>query len=350
VRTFVAGLLLAGCSGLPLPSDMEQAQKLEAAGPPEQALAAWSAIRAGCATPDARPHDDCGLAAVREAQLYERVGRDADAAAAWEALPSRTRDPRKAARALTRAAEIVAGKLGDPARGANIAWRCVEKYPEEVPADDALAIALRIERARDGKALIDRLDTLAARYQQTEIADNLLFEAAVTALAIGDRQGALARWDDLARRFPRSPLADDANWRAAAQLRENKDFRAAVRHLERILQTRKDALIVGSYNSLYLDDAQLLVGQIQLDDLHDPAQAIRAFALLADDYPDSTLRDDALFELARAHLAAHTPPGDADRDAACRALARLLARFPDGNRARAARDRRAELACPAPAR
>ncbi len=82
------------------------------------------------------------------------------------------------------------------------------------------------------------------------------------------------------------------------------------------------------------------MGRIYLDDVHDPERASAAFALLADDYPESVLRDDALFELARARLAAH------DHDGACRALARLLRQFPDGNMARTARARAQELACP----
>src|SRR5262249_4763128 len=151
--------------------DLERAQSLEASGPPEQALAAWSAIRKGCATPAARPHDDCGLAAVREAQLYERLGRDAEAGGAREALPGRTRDPRQAGRALARAAELTVGRLQDPRRGARIAWGCIERYPGEVAADDALQIALRVERARDPRATLDELDRLAARATGTEIAD-----------------------------------------------------------------------------------------------------------------------------------------------------------------------------------
>ena len=42
---------------------------------------------------------------------------------------------------------------------------------------------------------------------------------------------------------------------------------------------------------------------------------------LADDYPDSTLRDDALYELARTYLHRHTPSSDEDRALACAAIA-----------------------------
>jgi len=51
------------------------------------------------------------------------------------------------------------------------------------------------------------------------------------------------------------------------------------------------------------------------------------------------LRDDALYELARAKKEQHDVP------AACRALARLCKQFPDGNRVRVARSMMQELAC-----
>ena len=67
--------------------------------------------------------------------------------------------------------------------------------------------------------------------------------------------------------------------------------------------------------------------------------------LLADDYPESTLRDDALYELARALMQRHSPPGDADHAQACAALLRVEKEFPDGNRTRASRELAEELKC-----
>jgi TolA-binding protein len=109
--------------------------------------------------------------------------------------------------------------------------------------------------------------------------------------------------------------------------------------LQVILDSRRDALITGSYNSIWLDDAQLLAGQILLDDLHEPARAAEAFRLLADDYPESVLKDDGLYELARAEVARKNTA------AACAALARLERTYPDSNRLRQGRALSSELAC-----
>jgi TolA-binding protein len=157
----------------------------------------------------------------------------------------------------------------------------------------------------------------------------------------GDPNGAIAIYDRLVERYPHSGLRDDALFRSALILRKAGDARGALKHLQQILDSRRDALITGSYNSLYLDDAELLYGQICLDDLHDPARAADAFQTLAD-FPDSVLRDDALFELSRAEVTRE------DVKAACRALERLVKKFPNGNRVRAARERLGELRCQGP--
>ncbi|HEX9103473.1 MAG TPA: tetratricopeptide repeat protein, partial [Polyangia bacterium] len=140
--------------------------------------------------------------------------------------------------------------------------------------------------------------------------------------------------------YARSSLRDDSLWRAAQVERATRQPEAALKHLRALLATRRDAYITGSYNSEFLDDAELLSGQIYLDDLHDVPHAIEHFELLANDYPESTLRDDALYDLARCRREQHDVP------AACRALGRLVKQFPDGNRVRAARALMQELACP----
>ena len=91
-----------------------------------------------------------------------------------------------------------------------------------------------------------------------------------------------------------------------------------------MLATREVALGPGSYFSIWLDDAQLSLGQILRDDLDDAAGAIAAFRQLPADYPASILRDDALYELA-VTLAADAD----DAPGACRAIADLRALEPD---------------------
>jgi hypothetical protein len=346
VRRAAALLLVAGCSGVPLPADLGEAQRQESAHDAAGALEAYRAVRGECEqTGRMRPHDDCALAAVREAELLERQGRWAEAREAWLRVPPLSTDARKQARALERAASLSHSYLSDPERARALAWTVVERYPDEVPADDALALAVRLDQARDPAALARRLDALWPQLQKREVGDNLLFARAELTARLGDPSEAVAAYDLLADTYLHSGLRDDSLWRAAALARRQRDFTGALRRLQRILDTHKDALITGSYNSLVLDDAELLTGRIYLDDLHDPERALVAFQNLVDDFPDSTLRDDGLYELARACLARHAPPTSDDRARACAALARLERQFPDGNRVRAARALQAELSC-----
>lgn len=330
-------IVAAGCSGAPLPADFSRAQSLESTEP-ERARAMYAALDARCNT-QSLAHDDCALAATRLAELAESAERWRDAFDAWLRAAHRTQSPRTAARAVERAAELAANRLAQPAEAEALAWRAVESYPDEIAADDALRVAIRLAEPRDWAALDARLAALYPRLARFDVGDNLLLERGLL-LARHDRApAAVVVFDQLADAYPHSSLRDDGLWRAAELLRAAGDFDGALRRLRRILATRKDALVTGSYNYLQLDDAQLLVGRIYLDDLHDPARAAEAFELLADDYPSSVLRDDALYELARARVAQH------DIAAACRALARLVEKFPDGNRVRAARAMQAELSC-----
>ncbi|HET9627443.1 MAG TPA: tetratricopeptide repeat protein, partial [Kofleriaceae bacterium] len=72
-----------------------------------------------------------------------------------------------------------------------------------------------------------------------------------------------------------------------------------------------------------LDDAQLLLGKLLRDELHDLPGAIAALRRLPKDYPASILRDDALYELALTFEAGH------DHAAACATLGELARSFPD---------------------
>jgi tetratricopeptide (TPR) repeat protein len=333
----VAVAVWAGCSGAPLPADFAHAQSLESTDP-ERARKIYDGLDARCAS-QRLAHDDCALVAVRLAELDEAAGRWRDAAAAWQRAAAVTKEPRTAARALARAADVAHGELGDDDAAVALAWRVVESYPDEIAADDALKLALRIDERRDWPALATRLEALYPRVVRFDVGDNVLFERGMLLSRHERAAEAVAIFDQLADAYPHSSLRDDGLWRAAELLRGSGDFDGALRRLRRILASRKDAIITGSYNYLQLDDAQLLVGRIYLDDLHDPAHAAEAFELLADDYPASTLRDDALYDLARARREQHDVP------AACRALARLIKQFPDGNRVRAAHALEVELGC-----
>lgn len=344
-RLLTLGLCWAwGCSGAPLPDDLSRAQALEAAQRDAEALAAYQQVRKGCGAPGIRPHDDCGVAAFRAAQLLERLERYDEAAAAFRQVRDLTVDGRLAGRALLRAAALYADRLSRRDEALRLLGLVVRRWPDEVPAEDALRLLVALRA--DDPGLDADLDQLAEELQRHSVSGWALLYRAERAARAGQKDAAVARYDELWRRFPRGPLRDDAAYRAAGLLREIGRPQAAAERLERLERTFKRALFVGHYNQLLLDDAALLLGQVYLEDLGQPDRAIAALRGLLARQPESLLCDDALLWMARAALRRHTPPQPGDSGEACGYLQQLVRDYPQGNQVRHARALGTEVRCP----
>ena len=337
-----AGLLLA-CAGAPLPADLKRAQALEAAGDREAALAVYGEALGGCRTPGARPHDDCGLAAFRRAQLLEDLGRYPDAVAAYQAVRPISLDGRLISRAAQRAALLLADRLGQREAAVALCREVIDRWPDEIPAEDALRLWNQLWRDEPGWPA--ELDRLAATLSRHETAGFALLYRAERAERDGDTGTAVARYDELWRRLTRGPLRDDAALRAARLLRAAGRPTEAVQRLEALEETYRKAWFVGHYNSLLLDDGALLLGQLYLEDLHQPARAVAVLAGFLKRQPRSLLCDDALLLMARAALQRQGTPGAAEQREACGYLQRLFKDYPSGNRAREAQTEGQRLGC-----
>lgn len=324
LRLSVALAVAAACSAPARPRDLEQAEELELRGDLEHALAAYTRALSACDGRKGKELRDrwCAAALIGRAQTLERSGRREEAADAYEAIPLRV-DGDPAARGVAEAARLRL-ELGEEKRGYDLYWKVIVDFPDTLAAEDALRRVLVDGRRRNARQLAGVLAALRERLDGTAIADNLLYTEALLARDdLGDAAGALRLLDRYVEAYPDGPLRDDALWESAQLARAAGDASGAVRRLRALLATREQAYVMGSYFSVHLDDAQLLVGQILRDDLGDARAAATAFARLPSDYPDSTLRDDALWEEAVTREAL----GDAA--AACKLLARLADKFPD---------------------
>jgi tetratricopeptide (TPR) repeat protein len=324
-RVLSAALVLAAaCSAPATPAGLAAAERLEHQGRDEEALRAFDA--AAAAECDARPARArwCASALDGKAGALRRLGRAAQAAATHERIPAAVPSlPAAGAAALVSAAGIHL-ELGDERRAYDLYWRALVAYPDEAAAEDALRHVLADARRRDPRQLHGVLADLHARLGGTEVGDNLLW--AIVELArddLGDPAAARDAADRLVALYPKSALRDDAAFLAATLARAEGDPEGAVRRLRALLATREKSLIIGSYHSIHLDDAQLELARVLRDDLRRPADALKELALLERHYPESTLRDDALYETAVTRAAAGDAAG------ACRALADLAARFPE---------------------
>lgn len=331
----VLAVALAACSASATLSDLRVAEQRADAGDVDGAVAAYRAAQVSCKTlePPRRARAACGEALLGEAEVLAHAGRTPAAVETYLAVPARADDPATAATALYRAGELL---LRDqPTAAWTQLWRVVTDFPDEPIASDALRALLRDGRHRNAQALADAMARLLTPLAETQIADNLLWSLAELSEQLGAPATARAYYDRIPADTPRSGMRDDARWHAARLSRALGDPGGAVTRLRALLATREVAFGAGSYFSVWLDDAQLELGRILRDDLHDLAGAAAAFRRLPKDYPASILRDDALYELAVTLHAAGDP-------AACRAVAELARQFADSKyvpRARA-------LGCP----
>jgi tetratricopeptide (TPR) repeat protein len=327
MKPLVVAALLVACSAPgPIP-ELAEAERQEKAGDRESALRSYHAAQDSCRRVRdlRRRRAACSEAYLGRAELLVDLDRRQEAVRAFEdtAAALGADDPASAARATLRAGQIRLD-LGDDKRAYALLWRVVTEWPDEAFAGDALVVLLRDGRARDAAQLYDVLSQLHARIGSSQIGDNLLYAMADLAeRERGDRALARTHLDRIPVDHPKSGLCDDAWWHAARLSRELGDAAGAAARLRALLATREVAFGAGSYFSVWLDDAQLLLGRILRDDLHRLPDALAAFELLPEHYPASVLKDDALWERAVTLEAM----GDAAR--ACAALADLAKKYPD---------------------
>lgn len=337
-RAVLVGLLLSACSAPATLSELTTAERRADNGDTDGAITAYREAQGKCGRlqPPRRARAACADALLGEAEVLDHAGRTQPAIDAYLAIPARaSEDPATSAIAVQRAGELQL-RAGQIVPAWTSLWRVVTDWPDEGPAGDALRRLLEDGRKRDARALADQMATVLTALAETGVADNLVWSLAdLTEHELGNPAAARALYDRIPADYPGSGLRDDARWHGARISRALGDPGGAVKRLRGLLATREVAIGTGSYFSIWLDDAQLELGRVLRDDLHDLPGAIAAFERLPRDYPASILRDDALFELARTQQAAgnHTK--------ACAAIATLIAQSPDSKY----RARRSEVGC-----
>jgi TolA-binding protein len=312
---------LIACSAPATLPDLVKAERLADNGDTDGAIAAYREAQTTCKNvkPARRRQQACGDALLGEAEVLEHAGRIDAAIATYLAIPNKAPDDSVTASTATyRAGELLL-KQDKPVDAWTALWKVVTDYPDEAVAADAVKTLVADGRKRDPNALADELGKLITPLATTGVADNLVWWLAdLTEKELGKPQAARALYDRIPADFPNSGFRDDARWHAARISRAIGDAKGAVERLRALLATREVAFGPGSYFSIWLDDAQLELGKILRDDLHDTAGAAAAFRRLPKDYPASILKDDALYELAMT-LA------PTDKQGACEAAAKLPA-------------------------
>ncbi|HYP89953.1 MAG TPA: tetratricopeptide repeat protein, partial [Polyangiaceae bacterium] len=115
---------------------------------------------------------------------------------------------------------------------------------------------------------------------------------------------------------------DDALFRAAEKELTLGAPARAIAHLQQMLAEQERAVITGSYERPRYAQAQLEIGRIYRDVLHDRARARLELRKVWSKHPTSTLVDDALFQEAQIAY------GEGDATGACAPLSILVREQP----------------------
>ena len=345
MRVFFAAVLATACAApRPLP-DLAEAERLHRAGDDDGALIAYRRAQESCQRErdPLRRRAACAEAYSGRAELLVDLGRIEQAIEAFDQAAGAlaAESPSAAARATLRSGQLRLDR-GDEVAAYQRLWAVVTTWPETAFAGDALKVLLRDGRTRNPDQLYQVLAQLNARIGSSEIGDNL--EWAMADLAEHEKEDpGLARrhLDRLVASHPKSGLVDDARWHGARLSRALGDPAGAAERLRALLATREVSWGgAGSYFSVWLDNAQLELGRVLRDELHQPAEALAAFEQLPGDYPASILVDDALWERA----VTLERMGQGKR--ACAVLAELHQKHPDSRwELEEAPKKRAALAC-----
>lgn len=281
-----------------------------------------SAERWLSAADSAQSARDRSEARYRAAASYERAGRLDDARKWYGVLASGKSE--RAPRATFALAELRV-ESGDVGGGLIDLERAIVKYPSSAIAALALRryFATLSEQGGD-RAVLDYIQRVEPELDRSELAEQLWYERARRLEALGATADAAAAYLAVADRFPYPHGAywDDALLHGAdCEQRLDKPERALAL-LERMLRARETSRLSGSYERPHFADAAYRVAELYRDAKHDPAAARRAFRSVFNDYPTSTLRDDALWQEAR--LAWRVSEQDA-----CEPLLLLVRHVPD---------------------
>ena len=294
----------------------------------------------GDAAQHAERRVDRDEARYRQAKALERARRGPRAVEILDLVAAGRPVSRRTVRALFDAS-VLRLELGRRAEGIEGLRALVTEHPNAGNAARALRLLLDDATARGEAAGALRLcRALYPRVRDSALGDNILYAQARLLDSTGERRGARAALERLVERYPypHGELWDDALWQLADMAEEDGDYAGAVAELSRMVAVREWTNAPGSYTLPRFPVAQLRIARLHRDRLADPSAAARAFRATYEDFPNSTVRDDALTELGEMLIE------QGERREGCELLGDVVREFETG-RARRRAEARVERDC-----
>lgn len=273
---------------------------------------------------------------VRETIALTNLGRYEEAVVILEEVGNRRPVSRRTSRAIFEAALLRLDHLNQREQAIAGFERVMRETPDDGLGTRALYYILKdYEERADTVGALAFCDRLYADLGDSTLGDDLLRSKSNLLLLDGDRAGARAALEILIQRYP-YPYGqrwDDALMALAEMDVEDGEPARAVERLEFLVNRNEETNLVGSYTLPSMPRAQLRIGEIYRDELHDLEHASQAFENLEDRFPRSALRDDALYQAGAMWLDAN------ETRKGCRILRHLLDDYEVGHPRRLAQVR-----------
>ena len=320
LRLALLSVALGACAPTLPPAYVKSRDAAESAYAKGQfAESAQGWLRTADSADSARDRSD---ARYRAAVSFERAGR-VDDARKWYELLARGKSER-APRAAFALADLRL-KQGDAAGGLTELEAAIRKYPSSAIA----ALALRryfsaLSEQGGDRAVLDYIQRVEPELGRSDLAEQISYERARRLEALGANDDAVRAYVAVADRFPYPYGAywDDALLRSADLEQRAGRPEHAIELLERMVHARETSRLSGSYERPHFADAAYRLAELYRDSRHDAEAARRAFRGVFNDYPTSTLRDDALWQEARLARSV-------SEQQACEPLWLLVGQLPD---------------------
>ncbi len=307
VLTFSLCSLSACAPTISMPRGEEHLDALAAAeghlhhGRLQQAVAAF-----GQAAEAAERRVDRDESLYRQSRVYARLGDYKSALQICDRLASADPIARRTLRA-----RLDAGRyrilLGEKDRADRDLRALLLEYPDSAAAKGALRIMVQthIREAETVEKGLFWLKTLQAEIEEGNTThEALLYLEADMLISRGKRAEATEVLEQQIEQYPypHGRRWDNALWILADLALEDGDAETAVKRLESMIAVHESSFILGSYTRPMFSKAALRIARIYRDKLDDPAAALKAFARVRSEFPNSLVVDDALEEEAMLRI------------------------------------------------
>jgi tetratricopeptide (TPR) repeat protein len=277
------------------------AEAHQVAGRDQQALLAF-----GKAAETAERRVDRDEALYRQSRVYAHMRDYKNALAVCEQLASADPPARRTMRAKLDAARYRM-VLGDAARADRELRAIVVEYPDDAAAKGALRTLIQVH-VKDVDKVEDALFWLKTLESEIEEGNTtheaLLSLEADLLIAKGKKTEAIEVLEQQIEQYPypHGRRWDDALWQLADLALEDDDAQGAIARLESMIAVHEKSFIVGSYTRPLFSKAALRIARIYRDNLDDDNSALKAFARVRNEFPNSLVVDDALEEEAMLRI------------------------------------------------